>query len=193
MVFLHNVCDEVEKFCNVALSSFERHVEMRSSRINRDNDDVRKLMDWLCQHSPFPEVKELMSISTGIIGDEKISCHMSQEIGSAGISKIFCGDFYTVKFKWNDRVKALRVMNAGIRMEDEIITINPLLIFQRMCISKESHKELEKFLTYEFATLPLSLFNDEDMRKCIKSSLYKAFEQYSGVINFKDAMYVIDG
>lgn len=159
MVFLHNVCDEVEKFCDVAFSSSEQHVEMRSSRINRDSDDAKNLMDWLCQHSPFPEVKELMSISTGVIGDEKINCHMSQEVGSAGISKIIVSDFYTVKFKRNDRIKSLGVMNAGIRIEDDIVPINPVLIFQRMCIAKESDKQLENFFTYELAPFPLSLFS----------------------------------
>ncbi|GBM77635.1 hypothetical protein AVEN_34460-1 [Araneus ventricosus] len=122
---------------------------MRSSRVNRDNDDVKKLMDWLCKHPLFPEVKDIMSVSTGVIGDEKINCHMSQEIGCIGISKIIGSDFYTVKFKRNDRIKSLGVMNAGIRIEDDIVPINPLLIFQRMCIAKESEKELEKFFTYE--------------------------------------------
>lgn len=62
---------------------------------------------------------------------------MSQEVGSVGISKIIGGDFYTVKLKWNGRVKALGVMNVGIRIEDDVIQMNPLLIFQRMCIAKE--------------------------------------------------------
>ena len=193
MVFLHNICDEVEKFCNVDFSSSEQHVEMRSSRVNRDNDDVKKLMDWLCNHPPFPEVKDIMSISTGVIGDEKINCHMSYEIGCTGISKIIGSDFYTVKFKRNDRIKSLGVMNTAIRIEEDIVPINPLLIFQRMCIAKESEQELEKFLTYELAPFPLSLFNDEGMRKCVKSSMYKAFKVHSGDINFGDTMYVIDG
>jgi hypothetical protein len=39
-------------------------------------------------------------------------------------------------------------MNAGIRIEDDVIPINPLLIFRRMCIAKKSDEELEEFLTY---------------------------------------------
>ncbi|GBN80878.1 hypothetical protein AVEN_177202-1 [Araneus ventricosus] len=193
IVFLHNICDEIEKFCNVAFSSSEQHVEMRSPWVNRDNDDVKKLMDWLCKHPPFPEVKDIMLISNGVIRDEKINCHMSQEIGCIGIYKIIDSDFYGVKFKQNDRIKSLGVMNKGIRIEGDIVPINPLLIFQRMCIAKESEKELEKLFTYELAPFPLSLFNDDGMRKCVKSSMYKAFEQHSGDIHFGDTMYVIDG
>ncbi|XP_026482212.1 uncharacterized protein LOC113389378 [Ctenocephalides felis] len=193
MVFLHNVCEEVEKFCNVAFSSSEQHVEIRNSRIKRDNDDINKLTDWLYQHAPFPEVNELMSISTGMIGDEEINCHMSHEIGTASISKIIGADFNTVKFKRNDRVKALGVMNAGIRIKYIIVPINPLLIFQRMCIAKTSETKLETFLSNELAPFPLSLFNEEGMRKCAKSSMYKAFKQVSEDINFGDTIYVIDG
>ncbi|GBM77031.1 hypothetical protein AVEN_67135-1 [Araneus ventricosus] len=47
--------------------------------------------------------------------------------------------------------------------------------------------------TYEPAPFPLSLFNDDGMRKCVKSSMHKAFEQHSGDINFGDTMYAIDG
>ncbi|GBL62421.1 hypothetical protein AVEN_37938-1 [Araneus ventricosus] len=48
-----------------------------------------------------------------------------------------------------------------------------------MYIAKESEKKLEKFFTYELAPFPLSLFNDDGMPKCVKSSMYKAFEQHS--------------
>ncbi|GBM60995.1 hypothetical protein AVEN_264338-1 [Araneus ventricosus] len=145
-------------------------------------------MDWFCKHPPFPEVKGIVSMSTGFIGDEKINCHMSQEIGCIGISKIIGNGFYTVKFKRNDRIKSLSVMNPGIQIEDDIVSINSLLIFQRMCIAKESEKEFEKFFTYELAPFPLSLFNDDGMRKCVKSSMYQAFEQHSGDINFGFAL-----
>lgn len=94
---------------------------------------------------------------------------MSQELGTAGITKIVGGDFYTVKFKRNARVNALSVMDAGIRIEVDIILINPLFIFQRMCIAENLISNLRS---------SLSRFNDDGMHiksMCIKSSLYKAF------------------
>lgn len=144
------------------------------------------MMEWLCQHTPLPEIKEIMSISTGVIEEEKINCHMSQKDGSDGI---IVSDFCTVKFNRDDRIKPLGVMNAGIRIDNDIV---PLLIFQRICIAKESYKELENFLSFELAPFPLSLFNKEGMRKCVKSSLYKAFQQYTGSIDFGNTIYVID-
>lgn len=97
--------------------------------ISHYNGDIRKLMDWLCQYFPFPEVNELMSISTGIIGDKKINCHISQEVSIASISKMVGGNFY-------DRVNSLGVVNVGVPIDDDIIPSYPLLIFHGMCIAK---------------------------------------------------------
>lgn len=193
MIFLQNVCEEIEKYCDVSFTTSEQHIEMRNSRINRDNDDVKKLLDWFSQHPSFPEMKEIMSISTGIIGNEKINCHMSQELGIASILKIIDCDFDTVKFRRKDKVTPLAVINTGIRIEEDIIPINPLLIFQRMCIAKQSEEEIEEYLTYELAPFPLSLFDEVGMRKCIKSSLYKMFTPCSDNIYFGNSIYIIDG
>lgn len=44
MVYLHNVFDEMEKFCGISLETVEQHVEMRTSRVSRDNADLEKLV-----------------------------------------------------------------------------------------------------------------------------------------------------
>lgn len=46
MVYLHNVCDEVEKFCGISLETTEQHVDMRNSRIIRDNANLKKLLNF---------------------------------------------------------------------------------------------------------------------------------------------------
>jgi len=60
---------------------------------------------------------------------EKINCHMAQEIGCTCISKIIGNNFYTVKFKRNDRMKTTWFyMSTGIPIDGEIVPTNPLLI-----------------------------------------------------------------
>lgn len=56
-------CEEVENFCGVLSATTEQHVDMRSSRITRDNADVEKLDLWFVEHPPFHEGTELLSIS----------------------------------------------------------------------------------------------------------------------------------
>ncbi|GBN09828.1 hypothetical protein AVEN_224499-1 [Araneus ventricosus] len=53
MIHLHNICEEVEKYCNITSVTSEQYVDMRPSRTARDNEDVEKLMQWFSQHIPF--------------------------------------------------------------------------------------------------------------------------------------------
>lgn len=116
MVYLHNVCDEVEKFCGISLETTEQHVDMRNSRIIRDNADLKKLLNWFSQHKPFPKMDEIMSISTGVVGDDKINCHLAQEIGTAGVSKIIGENFDSVKFKRKKKCSPLQRSATASRL-----------------------------------------------------------------------------
>ena len=47
--------------------SSEQHVELASSRINHDNSDLQKLIEWFDAHEPFdPRQSLLQSIASGI-------------------------------------------------------------------------------------------------------------------------------
>ncbi|GBL91778.1 hypothetical protein AVEN_71413-1 [Araneus ventricosus] len=102
ILHLHNICEEVEKYCNITSVTSEQHVDMRSSRIARDNEDVGKLMQWFSQHIPFPINDVLMSVSSGVEGTADVNCHLSHELGCEGISRIVGGNFGNVKFKRKD-------------------------------------------------------------------------------------------
>ncbi|GBO02748.1 hypothetical protein AVEN_87660-1 [Araneus ventricosus] len=69
MIHLQNICFEIEKFCDVKLTSSE-HVDMRPSRIAWDNEDAAKLSQWLSEHNPFPKIDMIMSIDLGIVGED---------------------------------------------------------------------------------------------------------------------------
>ncbi|GBM81914.1 hypothetical protein AVEN_60737-1 [Araneus ventricosus] len=69
MIHLQNICFEIEKFCDVKLTSSE-HVDTRPSRIARDNEDAARLSEWLSEHNPFPKIGVIMSIDSGIEGED---------------------------------------------------------------------------------------------------------------------------
>ena len=82
----------MEKMCGVAFTSSEQHVEMREARIKRDSSDSKKLIEWFMQHYPFPDVPEILSLSTGVVGDSSINCHMAKEIVLLAIDRIVGGE-----------------------------------------------------------------------------------------------------
>ncbi|GBN64031.1 hypothetical protein AVEN_159132-2-1, partial [Araneus ventricosus] len=44
MIHLHNICEEVDKYCNITSVISEQHVDMHPFRIARGTEDVEKLM-----------------------------------------------------------------------------------------------------------------------------------------------------
>jgi len=194
MTALHNVCQEIEHFTRVELSTSEQHVDSRNTMQKRDNTDVHKLLHWFHEHPPFPETTDLVSLSTGVVADERINCHLSKEMGIESIQRIVGGDFQAVKFKRSERVLPLAIMNSSIQIQDRTVVINPTTLFQRMTIVKRSDEELREFLNYELSPYPLSLFDEHGMRKGTKSSLYRAFAPTAQVdLNLNDTKYIIDG
>lgn len=66
-------------------------------------------------------------------------------------------------------------MTSTVEVEKIPVVINPLLLFQRMCISRESVGDIKQYLMYELAPFPLALFAEDGMRKGTKSSLFNVF------------------
>lgn len=83
--------------------------------------------------------------------------------------------FNDIKLSKKDKVISLIGVNSKVKIGD-IVPIDPLLLFQRICIMKKSNEELEIYLKYELAPYPLLLFDNIGMRKTNKSILYSLFE-----------------
>ncbi|XP_031335335.1 uncharacterized protein LOC116165167 isoform X2 [Photinus pyralis] len=200
MATYRKICDAVERFSGIDFASSEQHIDTRESSQTRDNIDAKKMMEWFHQHPPFQKTAELISLSTGVMGDEKINCHLSREEGVKCIDKMLAiagNNFESVKFKRRDRVLSLATMKSSIIVHDQSVVVNPTTLFQRMSIAKESDEELEEFLTYELSPFPLALFDEKKgglMRKGTKSTLYKAFrgEPDTSILD-KHPKYVVDG
>jgi hypothetical protein len=154
---------------------------------------MKKLLEWVYQHVPFQETSNLISVTSGVVGYERINCHMAQEVGITSISRIINSGFQSVKFRRNERMQPLAVMSSAVKVGEVKIPINPTTLFQRITITKQSDQEQEKYLTYELSPYPMSLFEEFGMRKTSKSSLYKALTSLQLDIPFESCVYVIDG
>jgi hypothetical protein len=79
--------------------------------------------------------------------------------------------FGEVTCKHKDQVITLASISNCIRVANKKADTDPLTIFQRVCIKKQSDKELKGHFKYELAPFPISLFSEEGMMKETKSSL----------------------
>ncbi|GBO19604.1 hypothetical protein AVEN_32170-1 [Araneus ventricosus] len=162
---LQHICDGIEKCYGVDLTRSDQHLGISDSRVKRDNDDCRKTVEWLKHYNPFPENSNLISISTGVVGDSRVNCHMAKQEGTLGIKRIEGNNFHAVKVKRNGRVKTLALMSNAIKVRDESVSINPTTLFQRFSIAKQSGEELEDFQAYELCPLPLPCLMRVDSEK----------------------------
>lgn len=83
--------------------------------------------------------------------------------------------------------------SVKVRVREEVVVIDPLTIFQRICISKQSEEDLKGYLQYELAPYPLSLFDDSGMRKTKKSTLYDVLEPSIIDVKLPDFDITVDG
>lgn len=187
------VCEKLEDLANVRMDTTEQHVDASDSRVKKDAKDIGKLLEWFSTHNPFPEVNKIVSIASGVVGDEKINCYKAREVGLGSMTKIIGKTFNDIKFKRADKVVPLLAMSSTIKVHDEKVPVDPVLLFQRMSITAAFQDEIEKYFEYELAPYPLSLFDDIGMRKTQKSAIYDCFEKVNININNANATYIIDG
>lgn len=154
MVFMLNICESLERFWDISCTTSEQHVDMRAAQIERDTSDVEKLKHYLDIHPPFPLTDKLLSISSGIVGAPEINCHMAREMGIEGAKQITGNSFGNVSFKRKDKVRTLASMSTSIKVRDKRVDVEPLTIFQRLCIIKQSDKDLKEHFKYELAPYP---------------------------------------
>lgn len=195
MLCLQNINDQMEIFCGIRSETSEQHVDMRRARVGRDNVDIKKLSDWFTEHSPFPETQELMSISSGAVAPENVNCYLARSIGITSFKTCLeKGNFDDLKLKRKDKVVTLASLSCSLKIKDKQITVDPLTLFQRVCIIKQSEADLRNLFKYELAPFPMSLFTEEGMHKSTKSKLYDAFLPIAGEVDFgARKCNVIDG
>ncbi|KAL7294975.1 hypothetical protein TKK_0011685 [Trichogramma kaykai] len=184
----------MESYTNVSYASSEQHVDASVTRISRDVSDLSKLVQFFENHNPFPVTPNIMSIGTGIIGDnDKINCYKAREIGNLALRKIINDTFGTVKKGRKNKVLSLKSATSSVKIDEEIVSIDPTLIFQRASLSIQTKGEMELFLEHELATYPLTLFDASGMRKNNKAKFYINFDMVKDISVQADDYFVIDG
>ncbi|GBN63335.1 hypothetical protein AVEN_47466-1 [Araneus ventricosus] len=93
-----------------------------------------------------------------------------------------------------DKVITFASVNNSAKIGKEKISVDPLTLFHRICVAKQSDEDLKMFFTFELSPFPSLLFNEEGMRKGTKSSLFSAFTPTKiDAVQGKNNFVVVDG
>lgn len=88
----------------------------RDSRINRDNEDVKKIIEWLTMYNPFPCTNKIMSLANGITGNYEINCYDAYNVGIVTMNSMVGLTFENFKFKRANRVLPLLSVKSSIKV-----------------------------------------------------------------------------
>ena len=174
------------------MNTTDQHVDASDSRVKKDAKDIKKILEWFSSHDPFPEINKILSIASGVVGGNNINCHKAREVGIASISKMIGQTSNNIKLKRSEKVLLLAV-SSTVKVHEEEVPIEPVLLFQRVSITKTFEDEIEKFFEYKLAPYPLSLFDALGMRKTPKSAIYDCFKSVNAEVDTTNAIYIIDG
>lgn len=193
ILYTKDIIEGLEHFCDLQFNKSHQHVDSRDARINRDKQDAIVLQQFLTKHNPFEDIDNLRNIVTGMVATDEINCHNALTIGIVAMKAIDGKNFNEIKQSRKDKVIPLLGVNSKLKIGEKTITVDPLLLFQRISVMKKSDEELQFYLKFELAPYPLSLFDDSGMRKTAKASLYSLFETLDITLDKNNSLYVIDG
>lgn len=189
-----DIATAVEDFAGISSGTSEQHKDLRDSSMKRDANDREKFMNWIKQHNPFTVSGNLVSISSGVVGDNTVTCDLAVEKGTDSMATLMGKTFHEVVIPRKARVVPLASMTSSVTVRGKIVPINVQQLFNRIICLHSTPEELKECFKYELAPKPTALFNESSMRKGKKSSLLTAFkEEEQTIIPKQDCIFIVDG
>src|SRR6201996_6918308 len=100
-------------------------------------------------------------------GTDLIYYHVSKEIGEKIMAQFVGKKFGDIKMKRSNNVRSLATVNSSVKVNEIVININPMILYQRMLIRRNMSDDLSDYFKYEIVPYPLSLFTNSGMRKYV--------------------------
>lgn len=146
----------------VRYATSEQHKDLSDARLKRDAEDSQKVYCFLEWRSPFETGDMLMNVVSGISAGAKVDVHRAKEIGKAILNKMTGNSVIQHSMKKKDQAITFD-SNATVKIGDDMVHIDPQLLFQRLIIIGTQTNDLENALAYELCSFPPSLFAGKDM------------------------------
>ena len=138
----------------------EQHIDLGTSRIKRDNSDLKKLIEWFDTREPFdPSQPLLRSLASGVTATDGdgINCDGSENAGFLIQEKLNSVCIEDASIKRKDQVKSLDSLRPGITIDDDTVHIDPQVLFTRLTALLQREDDIIEKFSYELAQEPASL------------------------------------
>ena len=191
------VNNTMQNLTRIFHKSSEQIKDISNSRIERDSKDLATIKEFLCEHNPFSMHEDLINISNGMHASSNVNVERSKDIGLKILRSMDKQSPTEFSFKQREQAVTLAVQNS-MKIKDEIIQINPNLIFQRLAaIASKSEDSLSNALKFELCTYPTALFDSVDVMKVPKKTqltdAHTSLVKDHSIILNEEVQYVLDG
>ena len=189
--------DAMTSMTNAKHQTSEQHMELGTSRSNRDFADLHNVQEWFNQHEPF-DLNELRlrSLSSGLTAShgDGVNCDKTEEVGAHIQKKLDNMNVVEASIKRSDQVRSLDHLNPGIQVEKRKVHIHPNHLFYRLITIAQREEDMAPYFGYELTAMPTSLFKDYFMRKPVKAQLTQALvNAVQPAAEKVQAVHVLDG
>ena len=151
----------------------EQQCELGVARITRDVKDLQIIRSWFTENYPFSEKAELMFISMGLTApqDSGINCDKADEIGAKIYPLIIKHTHTHAKVSQKEKTVTPATLHNTLNIDNEMVIINPLILFSRLILLAEGREETVPCFEYELTNYPFTLFKNGMMRNGNKALL----------------------
>ena len=129
---------------------------------NRDTTDMNKLLTYLNGKSPFKEASSLYNVVTGVEASQDVNVDRAEEIGSKIVKDMVGQPVLNHSFKKNTQAVTMD-SRAKVKIGEEEIHIDILLLFQRLIIVGTQKNILRDALSYELCAYAPSHFERQSV------------------------------
>lgn len=174
----------------------EQHKDMSQTRQKKDMADTMKLLTFLTSQNPFEDNTTLRNIATGVTADDVVNAERAKEVGDKILKDMEGKNVEQHSFTKKSQVITLS-NSKTIRIKDEVMHIDPQLLFQRLVSVGMQNENLSEVFQYELCSYPPALFEDKfTPRLANKASLADALWKLMPpdmAVPTTDVQFILDG
>ena len=187
----------MQKFSSVSYSTSDQHKEATRARIQRDLKDIKLLLSFLDERNPFSDDLDLRNIATGVTAENTINAEDAKSIGTTIVNEMVgkCAAEHSFKKKYEVVTMA---SNNAIKVSQELVNIDPQVLFQRLVTAGMSNEQLPEIFQYELSSYPPALFDSKNIMKAankpaLADAIWALMPEDVQSLSEDHYVYVIDG
>lgn len=193
-------CAEVnlamQELTSVIYAPSEQHKEVSDARKEKDMADTKEILSFLTLRNPFHENPALHSLVTGVTAADSVNVDSALSVGEKILNDLDGKNVLQHSFRKKDQVVTLRSSSA-VSIKEDVIHIDPQLLFQRLVTAGKQTDNLEDVFQYELCSYPPALFESKwtprlANKASLADTLWKSMPGDMPVPT-GEALYILDG